>query len=115
MPVNGTFFDPMAKGSSQFTPPDMTYGVPTAMFNLQISEYVLNTFMEAAASTGEPIDISEIYIYGFNVNLTTNKLGFIIPQIVNKYGNKQVEMKIIVLPYSQVEMSNDRIYASVNL
>ena len=40
----------------------MTYGVPTKMFNLQITDYTINTFLEAAATTGENIDIFDLVI-----------------------------------------------------
>ena len=92
----------------------MTYGVPTKMFNLQITQYTVNTFLEAAASTGAPIDIASMVAIYEERALSTIDLGYWIPGIVNAYGNKMVDMDFKILPYSRIEMNDDKIYASLN-
>ena len=55
------------------------------------------------------------FFHRYEQNLTCNKLGYLIPQIVNKYGNKEVDMGLIILPNSVSEFSEDKIYASINI
>ena len=59
--VNGTFLDIRDSIPTQYSPPDMSYGEATNMFNLQILEYTINTFFEASDLTELPVSISQIF------------------------------------------------------
>lgn len=77
--LNGTFFDEQSNTGTEFTPPELVYGVPTKMFNLQLTQYTLNTFLEAAASTARPIDIAALLAIDDRKILSTIDLGYWIP------------------------------------
>ena len=81
---------------------------------MQITQYTLNTFLEAAATSGANIDIFSLFVIEEGKFLSTTDLGYWIPGIVNKYGNKLVDMEFKILPNSMVEMSDDKIFASIN-
>ena len=56
------------------------------MFNLQISLYTINTFLESAASTNQPIILSGIIASAREEIFTTADVGLWIPKLVNYYG-----------------------------
>jgi len=51
-----------------------------------LSEYTLNTLMEAAYSTQNTLDITYL-LSKLNVTVTTDNLGVVVPEILAKYGS----------------------------
>jgi len=64
------------------------------MFQKKVTYYTINSFFEACASTAADIDISSIAEKFFNISLTTNSLGYLIPDIVNTYGKQNCTLTI---------------------
>ena len=102
--LNGTFMDENSNKPTKLHPPQMEYANPTKMVSIQVSEYTINTFLEASASTGAPIDISSLLAVRRGHALSTVDLGLWIPKIVNKYGDQLVDLKFTILPDSACQL-----------
>ena len=65
------------------------------MVNLFVTDYTINTMLEACASTQKWIDIGPILKEWFNIyQLRTTHLGLLIPGLVRHYGIQDVDMRI---------------------
>merc|ERR1712127_202203 len=87
MSVLGYFFNKNSATPSKYTPVAM----PTRLADGQaaqgsLSEYTLNTLMEAAYSTQNTLDITYL-LSKLNVTVTTDNLGVVVPEILAKYGS----------------------------
>lgn len=87
MGLNGTFFD--AQHAKQPTTTPATFALrdtkgKDAQFHL--SQYTINTGLKSGFSTGLDLDITYLLSHYLNVNLTTDVLGTIIPEVLTKYG-----------------------------
>lgn len=71
-----------------------------------LTDYTLNTALDAGYSTGNTLDISGILAL-LNITITTDQVGLLIPQIITKYGagkNVSVSGSFITAP-SHVSMT----------
>ena len=87
MSVLGYFFNKNVGVSSKYSPvamPVRRADGQTAQGSL--SEYTLNTLMEASYSTQNDLDITYL-LNKLNVTVTTDNLGVVIPEILTKYGS----------------------------
>ena len=87
MSVLGYFFNKDSTTPSKYTPVAM----PTRLADGQaaqgsLSEYTVNTLMEAAYSTQNTLDITYL-LSKLNVTVTTDNLGVVVPEILAKYGS----------------------------
>merc|ERR1712166_944320 len=86
MSVLGYFFNKNVATPSKYTPvaiPTRIAGGEAAQGSL--SEYTVNTLLEAGFSTGNTLDITYL-LSKLNVTVTTDNLGVLIPEILTKYG-----------------------------
>lgn len=87
MSVLGYFFNKNVGVTSKYSPvamPVRRADGQTAQGSL--SEYTLNTLMEASYSTQNELDITYL-LNKLNVTVTTDNLGVVIPEILTKYGS----------------------------
>lgn len=89
MAVNGTFFNTNHTVKSQWPEP-----VPFPIRNpsgrslqTHLSEFPINTALEAAYSTSNSIDFSGLLHQVLNITLNTTTFKDVLPQIVSKYGD----------------------------
>merc|ERR1712166_930638 len=86
MSVAGKFYNKNVATPSTYSPvafPARTVGGESAQGFL--SEYTVNTLLEAAFSTQNTLDITYL-LTKLNVTVTTDNLGVVIPEILTKYG-----------------------------
>merc|ERR1712166_936901 len=86
MSVAGKFYNENVATPSTYSPvafPARTVGGESAQGFL--SEYTVNTLLEAAFSTQNTLDITYL-LPKLNVTVTTDNLGVVIPEILTKYG-----------------------------
>merc|ERR1712127_427852 len=87
MSVLGYFFNKNSATPSKYTPVAM----PTRLADGQaaqgyLSEYTVNTLLEAGFSTQNTLDITYL-LSKLNVTVTTDNLGVVVPEILTKYGS----------------------------
>jgi len=88
MGVNGTFFDSQHVKTPSMTPAAFTLHDPKGKDGqAYLTEYTVQTALESGFSTGNTLDITYLLSEYLNVNVTTDNLGVLIPQILTKYGS----------------------------
>jgi len=86
--VNGTSFDANNVQKSAYTPATFNLRDPAGkQLQAYITDYTINTALEAGFLTGNTLDITYLLKEYLNVTVTTDNLGAIIPQILTKYGS----------------------------
>lgn len=86
--LNGTFFDAEKVQASKYTPTPFKVRDPSGkMLQAYISDYVLNTMFESGFLTGNTLDITYLLKTYLNTTVTTDNLGLVVPEILNKYGS----------------------------
>jgi hypothetical protein len=88
MAVNGTFFDKNHEKASAYTPAKFPVRNPSGK-SLQghLTDYTINTFLEAGLSTKNTLDVTAILHKLLNLTVTTDNLGVVIPEILSHYGS----------------------------
>lgn len=91
MSLNGTFFDAEKVQASEYSPVEFTVHDPAGK-NLQgyLTDYVLNTAFESGFLTGNTLDITYLLDHFLSVDITTDNLGILIPEVLTKYGSGKV-------------------------
>lgn len=88
MAVNGTFFNKNQEVASAYTPAAFPVRNPAGK-SLQghLTDYTINTFLEAGFSTKNTLDVTAILKKLVNLTVTTDNLGVVIPEILTTYGS----------------------------
>ena len=87
MSVLGYFFNKNVATPSKFSPVAMPVRDAAGQAGQgALSEYTLNTLMEAGFSTGNNLDITYL-LSKLNVTVTTDNMGVLVPEILAKYGS----------------------------
>lgn len=88
MAVNGTFFNTNHTVASQWPEPVKFPVRNSAGRSLQghLSEWTVNTALEAAYSTSNTIDFSGLLRDVLGIQLNTTTFAIVLPEIVSKYG-----------------------------
>jgi len=87
MSVLGYFFNANVATPSKYTPVAMPVRDAAGQAGQgALSEYTLNTLMEAGFSTGNTLDITYL-LSKLNVTVTTDNMGVLVPEILAKYGS----------------------------
>merc|ERR1712195_153063 len=98
MSVAGKFYNKNVATPSTYSPvafPARTVGGESAQGFL--SEYTVNTLLEAAFSTQNTLDITYL-LSKLNVTVTTDNLGVVVPEILTKYGSASMDHVIVPEP-----------------
>lgn len=84
--INGTTFDPHHLHNTGIQPVDLpVFNTSGKSAQGYVSEYTLNTTLQAAFDSGRTLNITQI-LSRVNFTLTTDMVGVAIPEIVTKYG-----------------------------
>jgi len=94
MSVLGYFYDKNHNVPSKYTPVAMPVRDPNGQSAQGfLTEYTLNTLMEAGYSTQNTLDITYL-LSKLNVTLTTDQFAVVVPEVLAKYGSgKAVGLK----------------------
>jgi len=89
MAVNGTFYNANHTDSTSYPDPVKFDVRNPAGRSLQghLTEYTVNTALEAAFSSDNELDVSYILYQLLHINITTTNLGTVLPQLITKYGD----------------------------
>jgi len=109
MGLNGTSFDANNVVAPAYSPASFdASNLQGKQLQAYLTEYTLNTALDAGFSTGNTLDISEL-LGLVNITLTTDNIGVFIPQLLAHYGpgkNVSATGTLITAP-SHVSMTTD--------
>jgi len=87
MDLNGTFFNAEKPAATKYAPYLFdSSDLKGKEAGAYVSDYLINTMFEAAFSTGNELDITEL-LSKLNITVTTDDIEVAIPGIVAKYGS----------------------------
>lgn len=85
--MNGTFFAPKRPENFTITPAIWPKRNPGGKsLQAYLTDYVINTYFIASDDTGTYFNVTTLLQKFFNITVTSDDLGLVIPEILTKYG-----------------------------
>ena len=86
--VNGTWFDAQKPAASKYTPAKFDPAdLKGKMLQAYLTDYSVNTMLEAGFASGNTLDVGFLLKKLLNMSLTTDEMGYFVPELVTKYGS----------------------------